>query len=168
MSDPFRIDTLALGAGTLGLSALPGRHGDLDRDLGHVKSFGPALVLTLALTEELEAHGAAALPRKLVEAGIDWAHFPIGDFGAPRPEDEGIWRAIARRIRATLADGGRVLIHCKAGRGRTGTAALRLMVEAGEAPETALARLRATRAGAVETEAQQRWAEAARTRPATP
>ncbi len=38
-------------------------------------------------------------------------------------------------------------------------AVLRLMVEVGEAPEAALARLRAVRPCAVETEAQRDWAE---------
>jgi hypothetical protein len=37
-------------------------------------------------------------------------------------------------------------------------AALRLMVEAGEPPDTALGRLRAVRPGAVETEDQMAWA----------
>ena len=51
-----------------------------------------------------------------------------------------------------------MLVHCRGGCGRSGMAVLRLMVEAGEAPEEALARLRAVRPCAVETEAQMDWA----------
>jgi protein-tyrosine phosphatase len=59
-----------------------------------------------------------------------------------------------------LRSGGRVLVHCFGGCGRSGMAALRLMVAAGEGPESALHRLRASRACAVETEAQRLWAVA--------
>jgi protein-tyrosine phosphatase len=44
------------------------------------------------------------------------------------------------------------------GCGRSGTAALRLMVEAGENPKAALQRLRAVRPCAVETPEQFQWA----------
>jgi len=57
-----------------------------------------------------------------------------------------------------LQTGGSVLVHCKGGCGRSGMAALRLMVEAGEDPHLAFARLRDVRPCAVETEAQLAWA----------
>ena len=52
---------------------------------------------------------------------------------------------------SALQGKGRVLIHCMGGCGRSGMAALRLMIEAGEAPGAALERLRAVRPCAVET-----------------
>ena len=52
------------------------------------------------------------------------------------------------------------MIHCFGGCGRSGMAALRLMVEAGEDADEALERLRAVRPCAVETDAQLRWARA--------
>ena len=76
------------------------------------------------------------------------------------------WRALGANARRALAGGGRVLIHCRAGCGRSGMAALRLMIECGEAPDEALARLRAVRPCAVETGAQMAWAMAARRKPA--
>ncbi len=54
--------------------------------------------------------------------------------------------------------GGRVLVHCMGGCGRSGMALLRLMVESGEPADRALARLRAVRPCAVETPEQLAWA----------
>ncbi|MGB3280173.1 MAG: protein-tyrosine phosphatase family protein, partial [Pseudorhodobacter sp.] len=61
-------------------------------------------------------------------------------------------------LRAILARGGRLMVHCRGGCGRTGMIALRLMVDTGEEPGAALARLRAVRPCAVETDAQEVWA----------
>ena len=57
-------------------------------------------------------------------------------------------------LRARLAAGERVLVHCKGGLGRTGLVAARLLVEFGVAPADAVARVRAARPGAIETERQ--------------
>jgi len=160
MTSMFHIDTLPLGNGALGLCPLPGRDGDLAGDLARIADFRPALVVSLTLAEELAAEGATDLSERLAEAGINWRHFPIGDFGAPQPDAAPLWQAVATEMRAALAASGRVLIHCKGGRGRTGTIALRLMIESGETPEDALARLRAARPGTVETDAQRLWAAA--------
>jgi protein-tyrosine phosphatase len=159
MSDDFSIDPLSLGAGALGLCALPGRGGAVDADLAQIIDFSPALVLSLAPAEELAADGVSDLRERLSEVGIGWRHFPIKDFDIPAPEAEAQWNLIASEIHDTLDTGGRVVIHCKAGRGRTGAAALRLMIEAGEAPEEALVRLRTARPGSVETPEQERWAK---------
>ena len=59
---------------------------------------------------------------------------------------------------AALRGGGRVLIHCRAGRGRSGMIALRLMIAGGERPVAALKRLRAVQPEAVETPGQMNWA----------
>jgi len=160
MSDEFEIDPLSLGAGTLGLCAMPGRGGDLARDLEKIADFRPDLVLTLVSADEMAAHGASDLPEHLAAAGIGWRHFPVSDFEAPAAEADARWAQLAAEMRDTLDAGGRVVIHCKAGRGRTGAVALRLMLEAGETPEEAMARLRAARPGTVETPAQERWAKA--------
>ena len=55
-----------------------------------------------------------------------------------------------------LRDGGRVLLHCRAGLGRTGMIAARLLVELGTPPDAAIVSVRAARTGAIETRAQER------------
>ena len=68
------------------------------------------------------------------------------------------WDGAAERATSALRGGGRVLIHCMGGCGRSGMAALKLMVACGELPGPALARLRMVRPCAVETEEQLLWA----------
>lgn len=149
------IARLDLGKGQLGLCALPGRDGTYAADLAAVVAFNPALVLSLVEVHEYARHNAARLQQDLAELGIAQISFPIRDFGTP---DNRHWPAMSHRLHAALQSGDRVLIHCLAGCGRTGMIALRLMVEAGENPDAALARLREVRPCAVETKAQHRWA----------
>ena len=154
------IAELAVGGGMLGIGPMPGRGGAYARDLAEVLAWGPALALTMTTGEELAAKGAEGLPGDLSEAGVAWLHLPIADYGAPSGETLAAWPAASARAREVLAAGGRVWVHCMGGCGRSGTAALRLMVEAGEEPSAALARLRAVRSCAVETPEQFEWAAA--------
>lgn len=152
MSDGFLIAPLPLRAGTLALCPLPRDQADR----AQLAAFAPDLVVTMTQADEMAALGAGDLPGWLAARGIGWAHFPVADFSTP-PEGAD-WPALSAQVRTVLARGRRVLVHCRGGLGRSGMVALRLMVETGEAPDIALARLRAARPGAVETEAQARWA----------
>jgi protein-tyrosine phosphatase len=155
---PLTIATLPVGGGTLALCPMPGRDGVYAADLAELLAFAPALVLSMTPADEMVAGGAADLPADLAAAGIDWVHLPVADFGVPGAMTAALWPKVSARARAVLAGGGRVLVHCHGGCGRSGMAVLRLMVEAGEAPGPALARLRAARPCAVETGAQEAWA----------
>lgn len=152
------IAELPLGGGVLAISPMPGRGGAYGADLRDVLAFGPGLVLTMTTTAELARAGAEGLPADLAENGVDWRQLPIPDFGAPEAGTAALWPEAAARARSVLAGGGKVLIHCMGGCGRSGMAALRLLVEAGEAPDKALTRLRAVRPCAVEMPAQYVWA----------
>ncbi|NGM44861.1 protein phosphatase [Rhodobacter sp. SGA-6-6] len=154
------IASLPAGGGELALCPMPGRGGAYGADLREVLAWGPGLVLTMATAEELAAKGAGDLAEDLAAHGIRWRHLPVADFGLPEAAVASAWPAVAAEARAVLAGGGRVLVHCLGGCGRSGMAVLRLLVETGEAPQSALARLRAVRPCAVETEAQFLWASA--------
>ncbi|PTX04182.1 dual specificity protein phosphatase family protein [Pararhodobacter aggregans] len=150
----FVISPLPLRRGILALCALPAAA----EARAAVLDFAPALILSLTPDAELSRLGAADLPEWCAAVGIRRLSFPVEDFQTP-PEGAD-WAALSAPATAVLRDGGRVLVHCRGGLGRSGMVALRLMVEAGEAPDAALLRLRAARPGAVETEAQERWAGA--------
>ena len=90
-----------------------------------------------------------------VTAGVT---FPLTMVGVP---SAALFAALVDEIAAELAAGRGVAVHCRAGIGRSGMVALRLMIEAGEAPDDALARLRTVRPCGVETTEQMHWAMSA-------
>lgn len=149
---------LRVGGGTLALCALPGRGGAYRADLDLIHDWQPGLVISLTTEVEMLEAGAQHLGADIQSMASRWAHLPVPDLGVPSPETEALWQAVSRSARQALRGGGRVLIHCKGGCGRSGMAVLRLMIEAGEAPAPALRHLRAVRPCAVETDAQLAWA----------
>lgn len=148
---------LAVGGGEVMISACPGRSGDAGADVAAWLSWGPDLVVSMATQDEMAGVGAGDLALQLRDAGVAWVHCPVADYGVP----DGQWETVAAAVGPVLARGGRVIVHCMAGCGRSGAAVLRLMIRAGEAPGAALLRLRAARPCAVETAAQEDWARQA-------
>lgn len=147
----FAIYDLPVLSGLLGISPLP-------TDLDLLLAWQPSLVVSMTTAAEMADLGAGAMGADLIARGVAWLHLPIADFGTPGADVRAVWPDVSRRAQDILWRGGRVLIHCRGGCGRSGMAALRLMVEADEPPGPALARLRAARPCAVETEAQLAWA----------
>lgn len=154
----FIIFAFPVADGILALAPLPGRGGHYREDLAHLRDWQPALVISMATALEMAAHGASALGSDIQDMGTRWVQVPVPDMGIPGPEAEDAWHRASNSALSALQGGGRVLIHCLGGCGRSGMAALRLMVEAGEDSTAALVRLRAVRPCAVETDAQLCWA----------
>ncbi len=149
--DDFSISEVAAAGGTLAIAPLPGRLGAYGPDLTRLREWRPGMVISMTTRAATERLG-----RDLMGAGIAWRRFPVADFDVPKPGAD--WAGLSNEAGRCLSNGGRLLIHCAGGCGRSGMVALRLMIEAGEAPKAALARLRAVRPCAVETEAQLLWA----------
>jgi len=157
----FGVFDLSVASGRLALSPMPGVHGAFSEDLRQIIDWAPDHVLSLTEASEMASCGATDLGPALTARGIRWHHAPIVDFGTPARAFLRNWPDVSDRLRTSLSRGGRVLIHCRGGCGRSGMVALRLMIEMGEAPHDALTRLRAVRPCAIETDAQQVWAMAA-------
>jgi len=154
----FKIYDLPMGAGRIGISQMPGRTGYLAADIETITQWPAKLVVSMTTLPELRDKGAGDLADQLLENGIKWLSVPVSDFGAPDIAVQTVWNAMSPFFHQVLAQGGHILFHCYGGCGRSGMAALRVMVESGMDPDAALAALRAVRPCAVETPKQRDWA----------
>jgi len=154
----FVIFALPVARGILAIAPMPGRGGHYAEDLAHLSDWKPALVISVVTELELVAHRATDLGADLQDLGTRWIQLPVADLEVPDTEQEENWHTASKAALSALQGGGRVLVHCLGGCGRSGMAALRLMIEAGEEADDALSRLRSVRACAVETEEQMAWA----------
>ncbi|OIQ38487.1 MAG: protein phosphatase [Roseobacter sp. MedPE-SWde] len=155
---PLTLHALSVQDGILALCPLPGSGGDYKGDMDHLHDWQPGLVISMTTEVEHVSVGAATLGQDFQAMGCRWIHLPLPDFSAPTKDMLRQWPEVSALALQALRGGGRVLVHCKGGCGRSGMVVLRLMIEAGEAPDTALRRLRAVRACAVETDDQMSWA----------
>ena len=85
--------------------------------------------------------------------GLESIHFPIPDMGFPTP------RACADlcALVTDLMGDSRVLLHCRAGLGRTGTIAACCLVQLGLSPRGALGRVRSINPRYVQTQSQEQF-----------
>lgn len=158
-SAPFEIASLPVtGGGTLGICGLPGRFNALQNDMDTVSTWAPDLIVSMTESHEMETPDNNNLSTVFENRNLDWAHLPIADFGIPDGTIDTDWTILSERIHDILDQQGRILLHCKGGRGRSGMVLLRILVDRQEDPDKALRRLRIARPGAVETDKQFRWA----------
>ena len=97
-------------------------------------------MLSLVGTEEIKQLGVVDLGARAGMCGLEWHHLPIADFGVPDACFEVAWRTAGPALHDHLTHGRSVLVHCRAGLGRSGLIAARLLVERGAAPDRAIQR----------------------------
>jgi atypical dual specificity phosphatase len=116
----------------------------LDDDWAAVRAAGVTVLINL--------HERAHPPAVLAQHGVAEVHLPVADFTPPTQEQ---LRRGVEAIAEAVANGNKVLVHCGAGLGRTGTLVACYLLSQGVAPEEAIARVRRARPGSIETTAQE-------------
>ncbi len=167
---PLRIDHVYVprGGGQIGMTFCPGKKQavaisggswdrDLDADLAAIKAWGAEWLITHLENQEFVELAVEELGPKCVGAGIGWMQLPIVDGHAPDERFAKAWPQVGHRIHETLDRGGRIVIHCKGGLGRTGTMAVVILVERGMSVEDAMRQVREARKGAIETIEQEEF-----------
>lgn len=145
--------------GAIGLTSCPGKQDEfffepslsrLEADINTIAQWGASIVVTLMECVELTVLQLDNLPAKVVEHGIRWIHLPIRNRFLPDSGFESHWVEVGAELRNTLKDGGKIVIHCQEGIGRTGIVAARLLIEMGIPCNDAVRMVRSARCGALE------------------
>ena len=147
--------------GGLWLHHMPGRHETMASILAQLDALRITTVVCLTPHDEIREKSpeyATALA-----AGVPWEQvfFPVRDFGIP--EDPDTLYRLAESLATRLRAGARVLVHCGAGIGRTGTFACVLLMALGYSHEQSLSAVEEAHAGP-ETSAQEQIVVAYRAR----
>ena len=124
--------------------AAMGRPRDPRKTLEFFKDEGIDVIVSLTETPLTEA--------VVSEFGFEYHHIPVDDFTAPNPQQIDRFISVVAKAREARK---RSVVHCYAGRGRTGTMIACYLVSLGTPPDEALRQVRLLRPGSVETREQE-------------
>lgn len=154
-SHPLRIDVITVPGtnGRIGMTLCPGRSDDqsfnglrwrrdLAMDLETIRKMNPCLLLTLNEPHEFPNLGVPEFETVLGASNLPWRILSIPDGGVPGPAFDAGWQSVGSEARRCLKGGRLVVIHCRAGLGRTGMIAALLLIELGILPSDAVTTVR--------------------------
>ncbi len=137
MAAEFRAVAMPDGIpGALYLSSMPGRLQPMDRSLAEITAEAVDRIISLTPVEEIRAkspHYAWLLKTDRFPCPVQF--FPIPDF--EDPADPEAFLTLVAGMRDSILAGERLMVHCAAGFGRTGTVATCVLVALGVEAEEA-------------------------------
>lgn len=145
----FRIPTS--GPGALLIGPRPDAAALVD-SVAAWKAAGVDSVLSLLDGEELRDLGLATEAAECRRQGLTYLNQPTVDFSVPT---EQALNRIAQTVMDRMRDGGTVLVHCRAGIGRSGMTACAVLIRQGNAAEAAIATVSDARGRSVPDTAEQ-------------
>lgn len=169
LSHPLRIDEVKVPhcSGIIGMTLCPGKkiesaisgvwQRDLDIDLKVIQEWGAQAFVNLMEDHEYNLLRVPDFEEKVKTYPMEYYHLPITDVQAPDRIFERLWKEAGPRLHNILNKGGKILIHCRGGLGRTGTVAAKLLVESGMSPEKAIKAVRIARSGTIENREQENY-----------
>lgn len=169
-SHPLQVDFLSDAAiglgGRLGMTIAPGKcnvgmkaiwRRNLEQDLSRLQNhYNVNVLLTLLETPEFESLKIPNFIAQVRAHGMESWRFPIHDFGTPTSMAKLI--ELVDAILATVQTGKTIVIHCKAGLGRTGLVTAACLIARGYSSRDAFAQVRLARPGSIETPGQEAYA----------
>ena len=118
------------------MHSMPGRYEPLDSAVQAIKDAGISTVVSLASDQEIEAKSpefAKAIDSETFRPNR--ISFPIEDYSVPA--DRSAFLNLSNELALSLESGQKVLVHCGAGIGRTGTLAVSVLMSLGIDPNVA-------------------------------
>ncbi|NPU14595.1 tyrosine protein phosphatase [Bradyrhizobium sp. 83002] len=143
-------------SGRLAIAARPRAEDWLADDIAGWAGEGIAVVVSLLEPAEVHDLGLQREVALCEGHGIAFVSFPIPDRGCPDSRSAAL--RLSQDVAVRLRDGADVLIHCRAGIGRSAVVAACVMSRLGVSAAGALARIAAARGVDVpDTEEQRAW-----------
>jgi cyclin-dependent kinase inhibitor 3 len=131
---------------------------DLHADLRRLRHRHRCDVLVSLLPDdELDTIDVRDLDSEVRVHGIGFRRLQVRDGSVPAPEQDAEVLALIDELRDQLLAGRTVVVHCRAGYGRSGMLAALLVASLWELPRDAIARVRAVQPRAVETVQQEHF-----------
>ncbi|WP_339075301.1 protein-tyrosine phosphatase family protein [Teredinibacter turnerae] len=152
--DIYKVELI--GSGSLSVMAKPVSGDWIDDEFAGIANWGiDRIVSLLEPHEEIEV-GLSEEKLYTEKYGMEYVSFPIKDRGLPKSIQE--YLAFTKRQYHEAAGGLNIVVHCRAGIGRTGIIAAGVLLHCGFEPTEAIERISKQRGVAVpDTEEQIEW-----------
>jgi len=132
--------------GSLYLHKMLGRNENLSESFQEIRIQSINWILSLAPMEEIRAKSPSyAQAIQLGKLPCEFTAFPITDYGVPERQSD--FASLVKDIAERLRNGERIVIHCGAGIGRTGTMACCILAELGHSEDEARNAIKAAGSG---------------------